>query len=129
MIIETALAMLLQSSSAEAFRTRAIDPYALCSCKAADEKSVVRFTGYANDAELTLNEDGQQANARQATIFRVTKGRSDVVAALTKVFHLTDPAKCGVSFDYGRRYEIIAVKKDGVLETNWCVMGKPRKAE
>ena len=126
MIIETALVVLLQSGD---FRPRTIDPYALCSCKAADEKSLVRFTGYANDAEMTLSEDGLKANARQATVFRVTKGLSDDVAATTKVYHLTDPAKCGVSFDYGKRYDVVAIRKDGVLETNWCVMGKPRKPE
>ncbi len=130
MIIEAALLVVLQSTPSGDFRpSRKIDPYALCSCKPVDEKSTVRFTGYASDAEITLSDDPQKANPRQATIFRVSKGLSADVADMTKVWHVTDPAKCGIRFDYGKRYDIIAVKKSGALETDWCVMGKPRKGD
>jgi hypothetical protein len=130
MIAEALLMIVLQDASPDDFRpVRKIDPYALCSCKAVDEASLVRFTGYAADAELTLSEDTLKANDRQATIFRVVKGVSEDVAEMTKVYHRTNPSKCGVSFDYGKRYDVVAVKKDGVLETDWCVLGKPRKAE
>lgn len=129
-MIEVILAVFLQTTPPGDFRpTRKIDPYALCSCKAADASAIVKFTGYASDAEMTLSEDPQKPNARQATIFRVTKGRGDDVAEMTKVFHVVDPAKCGISFDYGKRYEVVAVRKDGALETDWCLMGKPRKDE
>lgn len=128
MIIETAVTLMLQSQPSGDFRPiRKVDPYALCSCAAVDENSIVRFTGTASDAEMTLGPDGLSANARQATIFRVVKGESDATPNPAKVWHVTNPAKCGISFDYGKRYEVIAVKKDGALETNWCVMGKPRK--
>lgn len=130
MIIEAALVLFMQGTPPGDFRpSRKIDPYALCSCKAVDESSIVRFTGTASDAEMTLGPDGLSANARQATIFRVLKGESADAPNPAKVFHVTDPAKCGVSFDYGKRYDVIAVKKDGALETNWCLMGKPRKEE
>lgn len=129
MIAEVLLAIALQTTPSGDFRPRVIDPYALCSCKAADEASLVRFTGYASDAELTLSDDPLKANDRQATIFRVVRGMSDDVAEMTKVYHRVNPAKCGVSFDYGKRYDVAAVKKDGVLETDWCVMGKPRNPE
>lgn len=130
MIAEILLIIALQGTPPGDFRpTRTIDPYALCICKAVDEASVVRFTGYASDAELTLSDDPLKANDRQATIFRVVRGLSEDVAEVTKVYHRANPAKCGVSFDYGKRYDVAAVKKEGVLETDWCLMGKPRKAE
>jgi hypothetical protein len=127
MIAEVFLIVALQGTPPDDFRpTRKIDPYAFCSCNVVDEALLVRFTGYASEAELTLSEDPLRTNDRQATIFRVVRGMSDDVAAKTKVYHRTNPAKCGVSFDYGKRYDVAAVKKDGVLETDWCVMGKPR---
>ncbi len=109
--------------------TRRIDPYALCACPQADDQQRVNFTGYATDAELTLGEDGRSAEARQATIFRVTKGRSAEIPEFAKVWHVTNPAKCGVKFDYGRRYDVTAIRRDdGALETNWCEMGKTTAA-
>jgi hypothetical protein len=60
---------------------------------------------------------------RQATVFRVVKGAGADTPELTKVFHLTNPAKCGVRFDYGKRYVIVAAKKaSGELETSYCLM-------
>jgi hypothetical protein len=129
-MIEVFLAHALQATPPGDFRpTKKTDFYARCVCQAADPANVVRFTGYASDAEMTLSDDPEKTNARQATIFRVAKGRSDDVAEMTKIYHVTNPAKCGVSFDYGKRYDVVAVKKDGALETDWCLMGKPRKAE
>ncbi len=130
MIIETALALLLQSSPSGEFRSpRKLNPYSLCSCEAVDEESLVSFIGIASDAEVTLGEDGLSAAPRQATIFRVLRSASDDIPDPAKVWHATDPAKCGVKFDYGKRYDVVAVKKDNVLETNWCVMPKPEKAD
>lgn len=131
MIVEFLSAMLMQAPAGGDFRpARRIDPYALCACSQADERPRVAFTGYATDAELTLGEDGRSAEERQATIFRVTKGRSADVPELAKVWHVTDPAKCGVKFDYGKRYDVAAVKReDGALETDWCKMGRPAAAK
>ncbi len=105
---------------------RTIDPYALCSCKNVDTSSTIAFTGIASDAVMTLAPDGRSAEARQATVFRVLKGVSADVPETVKVYHLTNPEKCGVKFDYGKRYAVVAIKKaNGELETSWCVMPKP----
>lgn len=129
MLIELVSVIFMQGAASGEFRLeRTIDPYALCSCKPFDETATVAFTGIASDAEMTLGSDGRSAEARQATIFRVLKGAGADVPELAKVYHLTDPAKCGVKFDYGKRYSVVAIKKaDGSLETNWCVLGKPRE--
>lgn len=126
MIIEILAAVALQSSTSGEIRPpRQIDPYALCSCARADTSRLVSFTGIASDAEMTLGADGRSAEARQATIFRVLKGKGPDVPDPAKVFHVTDPAKCGVKFDYGKRYQVTAVKKEnGELETSYCVMPK-----
>lgn len=129
MIIETLAAFALQSSTSGEIRpARQIDPYALCSCANVDKSDLVSFTGIASDAQMILGPDGRSAEARQATIFRVLKGKSADVSDPAKVWHVTDPAKCGVSFDYGKRYTVTAVKKEnGELETSYCVM--PRRAD
>ena len=130
MIIETIALLLAETSASDVFRPREIDPYALCSCAGAAERETVTFTGYATDAEVTLAEDGRSAEARQATIFRVTKGGSDDIPERARVFHMTNPAKCGVKFDYGKRYDVTAIRRDdGALETNWCEMGKTTAAK
>ncbi len=129
MIIEAIAAFLAEASQAGDFRPlRQIDPYALCSCAGVDKSNLVSFTGIASDAEMTLGADGRSAEARQATIFRVLKGKGADVPDPAKVWHVTDPAKCGVKFDYGKRYMVTAVKKaNGDLETTYCVMPKPAK--
>ncbi len=126
MILETLVAIALQSSpSGEIRPARRIDPYALCSCANTDKSNLVSFTGIASDALMILGPDGRSAEARQATIFRVVKGKSADVADPAKVWHVTDPAKCGVKFDYGKRYAVTAIKNEnGELETSYCVMPK-----
>lgn len=127
MIIEAVAAILMQSAAGGDFRpSREADPYARCTCPAIDKETLVSFTGIASDAQMTVGEDGRSAEARQATIFRVLKGKSADVPELAKVWHVTNPAKCGVKFDYGKRYTIIAKKNsNGELETSYCVMPKP----
>jgi hypothetical protein len=121
-----AMAMMAQGEPGGEFRPRAVDPYARCRCEAVDAAATVRFTGIVSDAELTAGEDGRTANPRQATIFRIVKSGAGGLAERVKVWHRTDPAQCGIRFDYGKRYDIVAVTKDGEFETDWCVMGKPR---
>lgn len=129
MIIETLIATALQSTTSGEIRpARQIDPYALCSCAGVDKAPLVSFTGIASDAQMTLGPDGRSALPRQATIFDVVKGKSADVPNPAKVFHVTDPAKCGVKFDYGKRYVVTAVKtENGELETSYCLMPKPAK--
>lgn len=128
MIFETLAAIALQSSpSGEIRPARQIDPYALCSCANADRSNLVSFTGIASDAQMILGADGRSAEERQATIFKVVKGKGADVSDPAKVWHVTNPAKCGVRFDYGKRYTVIAAKKEnGELETSYCLM--PKKA-
>lgn len=122
-MIEFLAAVLLQG--ADAPETRRIDPYLLCVCPDVAGAETVAFSGYASDAVMILGEDGRSAQPRQATVFRVDRGPKDLKSPV-KVWHLTKPEKCGLSFAYGRRYDIVAVKKGEELETNWCLMGKPR---
>jgi hypothetical protein len=116
-------AFLLQAGDTP--ETRRIDPYLLCVCPDVSGAEKIEFTGFASDAEMILGEDGRSAEPRQATIFRIDKGPKDLKSPV-KVWHLTKPEKCGVSFAYGRRYNVVAVKKGDEIETNWCLMGKPR---
>lgn len=127
MIIEAVAAILMQAAAGGDFRpSREADPYALCTCPPVDKESLVSFTGVASDAQMILGEDGRSAEPRQATIFRVLKGKSADVPDPAKVWHVANPAKCGVKFDYGKRYAIVAEKKsNGELETSYCVMPKP----
>jgi hypothetical protein len=125
-MIEVLAAVLMQGAAeAEAPAPRRFDPYLLCVCQDQSGAEQVTFTGYAVDAQLILGEDGRSAQPRQATIFRIEKGPKDL-ATPVKIWHVTRPEKCGLSFAYGKRYDIVAVKKGEEFETNWCLMGKPR---
>ena len=125
-MIEFLVAVMMQGSTeAEDPAPRRFDPYLLCVCQEQPEGEQVTFTGYAIDAQVILGEDGRSARPRQATVFRIEKGPKDL-ATPVKVWHFTKPEKCGLSFAYGKRYDIVAVKKGDEIETNWCLMGKPR---
>lgn len=125
-MIDFLVAVMMQGATeAEGPAPRRFDPYLLCVCQAQPEGEQVTFTGYAIDAQMILGEDGRSALPRQATIFRIEKGPKDL-ATPVKVWHFTKPEKCGLSFAYGKRYDIVAVKKGDEIETNWCLMGKPR---
>lgn len=122
-MIDFLAAILLQAG--DVAETRRIDPYLLCVCPDVAGAETVEFSGFASDAEMILGEDKRSTLPRQATIFRVDKGPKDLKSPV-KVWHMTKPEKCGLSFAYGRRYDIVAVKKGDEIETNWCLMGKPR---
>lgn len=104
------------------------DPYAECRCPASAEEAATSFVGVAKDARLRLGPDGRSVLPRQATVFSVISAddSSIRVGADVSVWHVTAPADCGVTFDYGRRYEIRARKADDGLETDWCL--DPRRA-
>ena len=129
MIVESLLSLFLQAQPSADFRPmREVDPYALCSCANKTDGERVNFTGIVTDAELMLGADRRSTQPRQATIFRVLKGGGENVPDPAKVWHVTDPANCGVTFDYGKRYEIVAVENDrGELETSYCVMPAAKK--
>ena len=127
-MIEIAAAMmLLQGASAPPqLRTPPqSDPYARCVCVDVDQSTLVSFTGVVVDAQLLLGEDGRSPADRQATIFRVVKTLKGEVASPARIWHVTAPENCGVTFDYGKRYTVVAINNDGAFETNWCVAPKP----
>lgn len=95
------------------------DPYAQCMCKDVAKDDIVRsFIGVVVDAQLFLGTDGKSVTDRQATIFRIIDGeKSETV----KVFHPTEPARCGLQFDYGKEYKINVRKNAKVIETDYCI--------
>jgi hypothetical protein len=92
-----------------------------CTCDGS-RKADVLFQGIPFDAQLILSDDGRSAEPRQATLFHVAKKLKGDAPADAKVWHVTDPDKCGVKFVYGRRYEVRARTIDGALETDSCLM-------
>ena len=95
------------------------DLYAKCRCEAEGaEKADAEFTGLVTDAQTFLAEDGKSIADRQATVLRVLDGLDEKTV---KVFHSTMPDNCGLTFDYGKRYEVSVRSVDGNYETNYCI--------
>ncbi|MCA8887326.1 MAG: hypothetical protein KDA46_00725 [Parvularculaceae bacterium] len=101
------------------------DPYAKCVCEDADAASVMSFVGIVSDAQVLLGEDGRSPAARQATIFRVVKTVKGEVSNPARVWHMTAPEECGVTFDYGKRYDVRVIAVEDGLETSWCLKPSP----
>ncbi len=97
------------------------DPYRLCICPATPPDDVVTFLGSPKDAELSLAPDGLSVLPRQATIFSVLDDQKAALGEEVKVWHVTKPADCGLTFEYGKRYQVNATRVDGALETSWCL--------
>ena len=103
-------------------RTKAI----LCSCEKTQPPQFM-LQGLVVDAEMTLAPDGRNPADRQATIFNIFTAtengeRADLGRRL-KIFHLTNKARCGVRFDYGKEYMVYARKtEEGAYETDYCLM-------
>ncbi|MEX0644915.1 MAG: hypothetical protein WD076_06375 [Parvularculaceae bacterium] len=97
-------------------------PPRLCSCALAQEGEILEFAGVAVDAELALDETGQNVLPRQASIFRVIRAPNKELKTPVKVWHSTETAQCGVRFDYGKEYQIRARKEGDRLETDYCLM-------
>jgi hypothetical protein len=99
-----------------------------CAAPAAGEEDVV-FKGLVVDAEMTVDASGVAVEPRQATIFRLIRAVKGEVSGPVKVWHVTNPDKCGVTFDYGKEYTVIARKKNNALETDFCLMKDYLRAE
>lgn len=128
-MLDLLAAFYLQGADAAAApATRSFDPYLLCVCPEIDRTKIVRFSGYVTDAQLTLGPDGKSVLDRQATIFESVKSASDI-GDRVKLWHNIKPEKCGLSFDYGKRYEIVAIRIDDKVETDACLMGKVRPSQ
>ncbi len=97
-------------------------PPRLCSCAQPPKDEIVEFAGVAFDAELTLDETGQNVLPRQASVFRVVRSADESLKTPVKIWHSTEMAKCGVSFDYGKEYTIRVRKEGERLETDYCLM-------
>jgi hypothetical protein len=75
---------------------------------------------------VTLAPDRISINDRQATIMDVAKSSEDVKGR-TRIWHTTSEKSCGVTFDYGRTYEIaVRTTEDGEFETDQCLMRQAR---
>ncbi|WP_411818944.1 hypothetical protein ABFZ85_07735 [Hyphococcus formosus] len=110
---------------------QALDPYAppeirkipTCTCPSTPEAGVIRLDGYVIDAEMTLAPDGLNTNDRMATIFDVKSSNDPSYSGRTRVWHETTEDKCGITFDYGRKYSVTVRVIDGdQLETDRCLM-------
>ncbi len=100
-----------------------------CVCRDNPEIETVSLKGLVVDAEVSLGPDGKTAADRQATFFNVFVSDEKQLRGRTKVWHLTDPDNCGISFDYGRQYSIAVRKNDeGELETDLC-LAKPKQPD
>ncbi len=97
-------------------------PAATCTCSDARAPGIIILEGLIVDAEVTLAPDRLSINDRQATIMDVAKSNDDVKGR-TRIWHTTSEKSCGVTFDYGRTYEV-AVRRaeDGEFETDQCLM-------
>lgn len=96
---------------------------AKCTCAASKKDDFLLLQGLVVDAELTVSESGRSANDRQATVFDVSGENEKGVSGRTRVHHSANTDKCGVVFDYGKKYTI-AVREDveGEFETDACLM-------
>lgn len=118
---------LAQSSLSEPPLVRAVDPYARCTCSAEAQSDVIEIDGIVRDAELRVGPDGRSVLPEQTTVFSVIAASDADVGEMVRVRHDTRPSKCGLSFDYGKRYRIRVVGTDGGFRSDYCL--DPRRSE
>ena len=98
-----------------------------CFCPSQIEADLVTMNGLVVGAEVTLAPDRLSTNERQATIFDIASADQSGINGRTKIWHVTSAAKCGVTFDYGKTYRVVArLTETGEYETDRCLMA-PRK--
>ncbi|MBI1365825.1 MAG: hypothetical protein GC153_07675 [Alphaproteobacteria bacterium] len=117
-LLSASAAATLAAAQAPARDYSAPPPKCICGTT---PKDVVVFKGVVEDAELRLNAAGTNVQPRQATIFRVTDPGTAHVTGRAKVWHVTDPDDCGVTFNYAKEYTVTARRVKGELETNRCL--------
>lgn len=100
-------------------------PDARLQCKCSETTGAISFSGIAVDAEFSASPDGRSVVGRQKTIFEVTRSPSHPRGARLKVSHPTPPAPCGVSFNYGARYDLTVRQAGDELETDYCLVPQP----
>ena len=97
------------------------DPHLRCRCSDEPEEGLISVTGVVKDARLTLAPGGKSVIDRQETIFQLIRASEDGLDAEVAIAHPIKPENCGVMFDYGRQYTVMARTVDGELETDWCI--------
>lgn len=116
------LALSLQTGAAEPSLTAPPALRSQCRCKPSEGDELVTIRGFAIDGEIRVAENGRDPLPRQATVFRVLSATGVEAQTPFKVWHVTAPDQCGVTFDYGKLY-MVALRKSGEeYETDQCLM-------
>ncbi|MEO1013937.1 MAG: hypothetical protein AAFX08_01995 [Pseudomonadota bacterium] len=105
------------------------DPYADCVCADGEPSGVIEIDGLVQDAELRLGPDGRSVLPEQATIFQIISSTDEAVSGQAKVHHPTRPSECGLTFDYGKRYKVRALREGDRLVSNYCLDPRRTKAD
>lgn len=96
---------------------------AKCACPDEPEEGIILLEGLVVDAELKVAPDGRSTLPRQATIFNISGENDRGVSGRTPVYHSANTDKCGVVFDYGKKYSVaVRENAEGELETDACLM-------
>jgi hypothetical protein len=95
-----------------------------CTCSGRETPDVT-FSGYVIDAKVILGVDRRSVEDRMATIFDVKYSDDSKIHDRTPVWHNVSEEFCGITFDYGKKYQVHARWGDnGELETDQCLMGE-----
>lgn len=92
-----------------------------CRCPQSQDESAPIIRGLAIDGVVLLDASGRNPLPRQATVFRVLSATGVEAATPFRVWHMTAKDRCGVSFDYGRLYEVRLRKVGEQYETDQCL--------
>lgn len=120
--LETNSVAATQEAQATAPTIRRLPNLKKCRCPEEVESDFLIIEGLVVDARVSLAPDGRSANDRQVTFFNVVREINEIEGRIP-VWHSTDPAQCGVTFDYGKKYKVPVRKTiDDALETDQCLM-------
>lgn len=122
-MIALALTVLVQANDPY-FAPPTIRKPPACTCTG-KERPDVTFSGYVIDAKVTLGADRRSIEDRMATIFDVKYSDDSTISGRTPVWHDVSAENCGITFDYGKKYSVMARwGENGELETDRCLMGE-----
>ncbi|MEE2691073.1 MAG: hypothetical protein VX640_05990 [Pseudomonadota bacterium] len=121
MHILAAIMLAAQSVAADPALTAPPERISSCKCKAVEGAEAISIRGFAIDGEVRLDATGRNPLPRQATVFRVLTAEGVDARTPFKVWHLTAPDQCGVTFDYGKLYVVMLRKKGDDYETDRCL--------
>ena len=126
-----ALAFAVQADAADPSLTAPPELRSQCRCKSLDGAEAVTIRGFAIDGEIRVAENGRDPMPRQATVFRVLSANGVEAQTPFKVWHMTAPDQCGVTFDYGKLYVVVLRRSGEEYETDQCLMrsAAPKEGE